>query len=256
MNRSKNNNPEKVNPSQNKAGKRSKRNKKKRAARRLEDAQARGIVGGQESVRGREYLQLNRDQYSATTPLTLWEIRQASTPGGMRVRGREMMATMLAPAAVSTFQLLGWNVTGQTSLPLNPLSFPRLTSIAKCYEQYLFHGAKIWFQSQLPTTSAGMNFLSVEYDPKDQAPTTASQLLANVSSACANVYSDMSTVVIKEFSRVPRYFVQQSVSGDSAQVYQASLYAGTQGYAPTAGQSMGLLIVEYDVEFYVPQLAS
>jgi len=205
-----------------------------------------------EGIRGPVGQTLSRTQFTATSPLNLFNVKSGSTPGGIRVRGREMLGSvLLTSTSTGAWQLA--TINSGTNVPLNPTAFPRLFAYSSIYEMYIFHSATFILQSNQPTTATGEWLACIDYDSKDVVPTSSINQMRNISSTMANVYSDMSLVCLKSLSRLPKYNISESSSSDTDQVIQANFYLGIEGYTGTAGAAIGYLIVEYDVEFFTPQ---
>jgi len=184
--------------------------------------------------------------------LNLFEITKASTPGGIRVRGRELIgAVTLSAASTGAFQIA--NISGNPGLSLNPAAFPRLAVYNPIYEMFKFHNAMILFQSNQPTTVAGEIALCVDYDAKDNAPTSIIGIMRNISSTMSNIYSDCSLEALSSLSRLPKYVTTETVTPDLNQYLQAVAYASVEGYTGASGATVGYIIVQYDVEFFTPQ---
>lgn len=118
---------------------------------------------------------------------------------------------------------------------------------------FIFHTARIMFQSNQPTTATGVIEIAVDYDAKDSAPTSTIQMMRNISSAMANIYADCACDVVKKLSRLPRYNTAEVSGSDADQVNQAVVYLATEGSNATASSTVGYLMIEYDVEFFTPQ---
>lgn len=194
-------------------------------------------------VRSNNTLQLHGVQHGAYQPMQNYTIRPGTTPGGMRVSGREMVSTLssvisTAFAVIDTFEL-------------NPVSFARLNAFAPVYEQFFFHQARFIFQPAQPVTTAGVLMVGVDYDATDTAPATATALMRNATSIMTNVYADAACELNSGYSRLRRYNCVEGGTPDKAQINQAVVYIATESVS-TAVQP-GYLLVEYDVEFYVPQ---
>lgn len=202
--------------------------------------------------RNDSFLALTRDQFTATSPLNLFTVRAGTTPGGTRLRGRELVGAVSAVAAVTgTFALA--NIGGKTPFRFSPVDFPRLNAYTTLYDHFIFHRAAVLFQSNQPTTATGEVMVSVDYDAKDASPATTVEMMRNVSSTMANVYSDCSLEVLGSLARLPRFATAQTLGVDVDQLYQAYCYVATEGMTLTAGQVIGYLVVDYDVEFFAPQ---
>jgi len=195
---------------------------------------------------------LTRAQFTATSPQNYWEFAKASTPGGLRIKARELVTSVvLSATSTGAFQLA--NLPSSGSLTLSPVSFPRLSQIANAFEWYIFHKADILFQSNQPTTATGEILVCADYDAKDTAPTTSVGMMRNITATMSNIYSDASCQALKSLARLPRFSIAVSSSGDVEQLYQALVYVGVEGYTGTSGDSVGYLVIEYDVELFSPQ---
>lgn len=192
-------------------------------------------------------LMLKSEQFATYTPLITFHVTQGSTPGGVRIRGRELLRTMRSGSPALSFGADGTN--SAVPLSLNPNNFPRLGAYAPIYEMFIFHKFKIMFQSSQPTTVAGVSFLSVDYDSSDPVASTATQMMRNISSSMSNVYADSACEGAKTLSRLPRYFTNNV---DTMQTVQATMLYAFEGVT-AVNSTMGYLIVEYDVEFFTPQ---
>jgi len=200
-------------------------------------------------------LDLTRSQFTATSPLNMFTVERGSTPGGVRVRGRELIGAVSSIAAsTGAFALLNVAAAQGTGfqLTLTPFSFPRLQAYSNIYEYFKFHKADVLFQANQPTTAAGEIVVSVDYDVDDTAPADTVSMMRNVSATMANIYSDASLQILGELARLPKFKTGTAVN-DSDQNYQAAVYFAQEGVTASAGQGLGYVIIEYDVEFYTPQ---
>lgn len=197
-------------------------------------------------------LALTRSQFTATSPLNYFSVKTGSTPGGIRVKGRELVGTTTATSPlVGAFALL--NTGSFTAFPINPSSFPRLSAYVPIYEFFKFHKCDIMFQANQPTTATGEILVSVDYDYKDNPPGSSQAMMRNPSSTMANLYSDCSLQVLGSYSRLPKYATSQNTSPDLDQIYQGALYVGIEGVTAASGTALGYIIIQYDVEFFTPQ---
>jgi hypothetical protein len=219
------------------------KNRRKRAKGLQRDPGRRGDVG----------LSLTRSQFTASSPLNLFEVLPASSPGGIRVKGRELISALsLTSTSTGAYQLLT-NATALTpAIALNPLSFPRLAAYNSIYEMFVFHKANLSFMSNQPTTAAGEILACVDYDALDSGPASATAVMRNITSVMGNVYSDNSMQVVKSLSRLPRFLTGAS-AGSVVQNYQGMIYYAIEGYTGTAGDTVGYLVAEYEAEFFSPQ---
>lgn len=179
-----------------------------------------------------------------------YKVQGGSTPGGARVTGQSLVAAL--PSGLTTLLFGANNTTSAYGIPLSPISIPRLASIALTYEFYKFHNCKVKFQSNQPTTAGGVVELAVDHDGKDTAPTTSIAMMRNISSAMANVYSDLEINVPGSLARLPKYIVSSDASSDLDQLYQGIVYTAFEGVVGT-NAAQGYLLIQYDIEFFTPQ---
>jgi hypothetical protein len=190
--------------------------------------------------------------------MNLFTVAKGSTPGGVRVRGRELVGSIRASGAVAagSFSQLQVGSTGAgTAFELRPGAFPRLAGYNGMYEMYKFHRANVTFQANSPTTAKGVIIAAADYDAADSAPTTAVGMMRNISATMSNLYSDCGMAIKGDLSRLPKYLTNVlSASTDSVQSLQAKIFLAVDGAdALVDNQSVGYLIIEYDVEFFTPQ---
>lgn len=196
--------------------------------------------------------QLTTQQFATYAPLTTFTVEKGSTPGGIRVRGRELLQALNSgSSAAGAFGAN--NTTSAGNVLLNPVSFPRLTAYSTIYEFYKFHSATLMFQSTRPTTAAGVSMIAVDYDQKDAAPTSTVNMMRNISSSMSNIYANNGCKVLGTLSRLPKYVCVEPASLDVDQVYQASIFYAFEGLASTeVNTAQGYLVCDYDVEFFTP----
>lgn len=203
-------------------------------------------------------LNLTGYQFTATTPLQLFQVGSGSSPGGIRVRGRELVNSVSSTVALTgAFGLAtGFGLTNTLLGQINPTSFPRLSAYGAIYEYFIFHKCRFIFQANQPTTQTGEILLAVDYDPTDAAPAGSAAMMRNVSATMANIYSDASLETTKTLSRLPKY---ETLVGfgtaptEALQQLQGILYVAFEGVTALANAVLGYVLVEYDVEFFTPQ---
>lgn len=233
----------------------SKRNNNKRPKKSKPSTRARGLARNPGSRRGTDsMLSLTRDQFTATSPLNLFTIKAGSTPGGVRVSGRELISAVNVPIATGVFALsTTFSGAVSTASAITPVVFPRLSAYAPIYEYFVFHKLSYLFQSNQPTTQAGEIILAVDYDPTDAVPTTTAGMMRNISSTMSNIYSDASLQVLKSLSRLPKFECSLGVPTEILQQCQGVLTVAVEGYSAAAPSTVGYIIAQYDVEFFTPQ---
>jgi hypothetical protein len=148
---------------------------------------------------------------------------------------------------------------GSVAIPLNPglpTSFPWLSSVAECYEQYTFKKLRFHYITRVATTYTGSVLLAPDYDALDAAPTTE-VAMAMMSGAREDVPWRDQVIDLNlqdMFPLGPRKFVRSgpvSASSDLKTYDAGQLLVGLAGCTDTS--NIGKLWVEYDIELFIPQ---
>jgi hypothetical protein len=235
-------------------------NKKKQNKKPSNGRRAKSIKTGQSTRRDKVFVQsLNAPQLNYTNPNKFWEVQKASTPGGIKLKAKEPLGQLvLSTSSTGAFTQLFLNSTsGPGGVSLNPISFsgalfPRLSAIAQAYDMFLFRRFKLDFISSQPTTMAGQVLMWIDYDSAQTVASTSSQALSNICSVISNVYSCVSVGGGSEFSRLPRYYINQTANTINDQTTQGIGYLAVQGFTGSAGATLGELLIEYEIEFFTP----
>lgn len=194
--------------------------------------------------------------------MSMWEYGNASTPGGMRIRGREAGGTLIATATGSGYQLLNSsNSQGiDGNLPLNPFFSSRLEKIAEIYDQFKYHKFVVDIVPYKPTSTAGVYFGTVISDSAALTvnPTTQSQFLDGIVNYLAAIYSIARMIYTGDLAQLPRYIcsaLAAATGNEPADVLslQGKCFFGCQGVTTTVGDSMATIVVTYDIEFFSPR---
>jgi hypothetical protein len=197
-------------------------------------------------------LRLKDEQFASFTPLETFSVSQGTTPGGIRVRGRELLQP--AVSGLTTLLFGANNTLLAAGIALNPSTFPRLSAYNPIYEQFFFHNCLVMYQSNQPTTSSGVSMIAVDYDVNDFTggpPSTTIALMRNITSSMSNVYANNGCEVKGSLCRLKRYYTV-SPTANNIDVNQAIIEYAFEGVVPI-NTALGYIIVQYDVEFFVPQ---
>lgn len=181
--------------------------------------------------------------------MELYRVSQGTTPGGIRVRGQELIQVLTSASTTLVFGAN--NNTNAGTFNMTPVNFPRLSQIAPTYEMYKFHECSVYFQSNQPTTAAGVAEIAIDYDSKDSTPSTSVAMMRNISSSMSNVYSDLEVTLLGSLSRLPRYYVSEDTSPDVSQTIQAKAYYSFEGVTGV-NAAQGYMVIRYDIEFFTP----
>lgn len=148
-----------------------------------------------------------------------------------------------------------------TTFSINPglaTTFPWLSAIAGRYESYLFRRLHFIYEPICPTTTPGAVMMAVDYDASDVAPTSKVVLMSYrgaVRSAPWNITRfDASRGDLRKFG-VQRYVRNTSTPANTdVKTYDVgNLQLATQN-TPATPTTLGELYVEYEVEFFTPQI--
>jgi hypothetical protein len=167
---------------------------------------------------------------------------------GVRVRNRELLTSTINGSATFSVQI---------ALNVNPglvSMFPWLSIQAGQYEQYKFHALKFVYYPSTNTSTSGDVLMMIDYDAADNTPTTETQFLDHSGATIAPVWEAVSMAAsTKEMTALgPKKFVRSvNVAGDIKTYDVAKFFLATNNGASTP---IGKLFVEYDVEFFVPQI--
>jgi len=182
-------------------------------------------------------------------------LRAMITPSsnGCRVKYRELINSAVAGSSTypTSFTL------GTTVYQINPgLSslFPWLSPQAVQYEQYRIHSMKFIFVPFVNTSVSGDIMMMADYNVLDPAPTTEQQFLDHPGAIIGSVWAPLEFRCQPSSMHAigPRKFVRPcAVAGDLKTYDCGKFYIATNN---TASATVGKLFVEYDVEFFTPQL--
>nr|APG76598.1 hypothetical protein 2 [Wenzhou noda-like virus 1] len=174
-----------------------------------------------------------------------------ATPRGFVVTHREFIQDVTA--ADANFR--------NTTFSVNPglaTTFPWLSAIAGRFESYLFRRLHFIYEPICPTTTPGAVMMAVDYDAVDAAPTSKVVLMAYrgaVRSAPWNITRfDATRGDLRKFG-VQRFVRTGSTPANAdLKTYDVgNLQLATQN-TPATATTLGELYVEYEVEFFTPQI--
>jgi len=144
------------------------------------------------------------------------------------------------------------------SLAMNPgftQSFPWLSGIALNFEMYKFHAMRATIVPTVPTSSAGANYMLLDYDVLDPNPNKA-QFLSGISSGSAPVWSECSIDYVPDADQGIKKFIRISGTDGTGQDQRLNdmgrLILATDG--TSSSNDIGDLYIEYDVELFSPAI--
>lgn len=155
----------------------------------------------------------------------------------------------------------GSTVFSNQTFAVNPgiyTTFPWLSQMAILYESYKFKSLKFIYEPACPSTTQGSVMMAIDFDAADAAPSSKVQLMAYKYAVRCPAWesvayrSDLSDLL--KFG-VQRYVRNGPVTGDIKTYDIGNLQFAVSNFTGTS-TFVGELYVEYDVEFYTPQLQS
>lgn len=152
----------------------------------------------------------------------------------------------------SDFTVLG--LDGALS-PTNSDVFSWLANVARSFDYIAWNRVKIEFVSSSPSTYAGRVYLCADYDPSDNPPSTAAQVMSQQDAVSGGVWNSFSlNLSQRELKRFKRYFTKRSsVTPEPADSMPGRFFIATDG---TPSSKIGDIYIEYDVDLSVPSIDS
>jgi hypothetical protein len=160
-------------------------------------------------------------------------------------------------SASSTAGAFSYAIDGPVN-PGNNLFFPNETN-SRSYEKFKFHSCKFTFIPSVGSNLGGNYAMYLDYDPVDGADSSMSQIVSNRNSDISPLWigSSINLADKKGIGNGFFYVQQQSINSASAldrQQTPADFRIATQGCA--ANQTVGSVLIEYDVEYSDPKPGS
>jgi len=177
-------------------------------------------------------------------------ITYAANGSSCKVAHRERIGTILGSIAfaVNTFAV-------------NPglaASFPWLSALAQRFESYRFNRLTYQYRTKTATTALGDVVLTLDYDAADAAPVTSIQAEGYAEFSSAAPWQDINhNSKLINLRKLPMYYVRTEALAANQDIKTYDV--GNMFYC-TENQSsanlVGYAYVEYEVEFFTPQLNS
>ena len=185
--------------------------------------------------------------------------RMSSSTKGLRIRHTELFdsiepVTGVAPE-YNTTNILAWSIQpGYQEL------FPWLSGIARKFEKYIIHSLSLHYVPRVGTNTTGNLVMSVDLDPHDELPplnqTGKQILLAHLGAICGPVWEPLSMRFPYPSRELFTWTGSESPNSPELRTSDAGvLFVGVFDMANGFGAMAGDLLVSYDVELLMPQLA-
>lgn len=172
--------------------------------------------------------------------------------GGGSYRFTRTEYIMDIPGATGAFTL-------QAAIPLNPglKSFlPWGFSVANSYDLYKFHSLRFCYYNKTSSTNKGEIALVFEPDPTDATPDNLVNALNDSIHYTGSSWMDGSFNIPREnLNRIPKFLTRNSIVASDVTTFDVGiLWVIVSLNADTS--IIGQLWVEYDVEYFSPQMNS
>jgi len=187
-----------------------------------------------------------------------FDVLQGSKPGSIRILGQDLVAPVIVPSTGSTTlgQVLFNSAVGPSS---GVFSGTRLSQYGKLYERYLFKSLALHWSPTVATTLPIGIVLAYDRDPSDPTPPATIQglqsLIGHDGTVTGPIWSPM-TLRAKLDAPSQAFYTNSYYEADERLAYQGQLYVAASNAATSlgAGATLGLLWIEYEIEFFQPQL--
>jgi hypothetical protein len=211
------------------------------------------IVKQQKNTRARQMRVAQSNVKAAPVAISqVWENTEpVSLPGkrgGVRFAHREFVGDFSGGADFSVYSL-------SVNPGLNAL-FPWLSFISMVYETYLFHKLRFVMVPLQPTSQTGQNFMALDYDAADAAPSSKFELLNMKGARAAATWLGLNLSVSgrdEEALGRRRYLRYGALTSNlDVKTYDiGTIHVASQGLGSTVPAFS--LFVDYDVELMTPQ---
>lgn len=218
---------------------------------------AKQALGGQQPKRKRNKKKKNMQaSTSVSAPISIQKMVRTNKPN-IKYNGQ-----CVSVAHREYLQdINGSDVFSVLTFSVNPgiyTTFPWLSQMAILYESYKFKTLKFIYEPACPSTTQGSVMLAIDFDAADVPPSSKVQLMAYKYAVRSPAWeaiayrSDLSDLL--KFG-VQRYVRNGPTTGDIKTYDIGNLQFAVSNFT-TPSTFVGELYVEYEVEFYTPQLQS
>jgi len=168
-----------------------------------------------------------------------------------RIRHREYITSLTASGVAGQFQIVTYAVNPGMS------SFTWLSGIARNWEKYLFHSLKYIYIPRCPTSLPGSVMMAVDYDAADANPISDQVLMSYDSCIDTPVWKECTLICPshKLSEGASRRYCRHAVLSANLDIKTydvGKLIVATSDSTVLA--PLGRVFVEYDVEFFIPQV--
>lgn len=172
---------------------------------------------------------------------------QSVGPSRLRVRGHEMLGSVVGSAVDKLIGVYDSNPACWTS--------SRLSLIARGYERYRYHSARIIYVPSVGSNQSGMLGFAVETDPDEKLPADAAamQRLLNMQHSCVTPVWQSAAITFKRDSQDLDWY-KASILGESTRSAVSQFLVACVSDISASGVTFGRLVIEYDLEFMYPEL--
>jgi len=145
----------------------------------------------------------------------------------------------------------------QASFYINPgiaATFPWLSTMAQLYDMYRFRRLRFVYLNKTSSANTGEVNMVYDPDPSDNPPINDAQALQYESRISASAWLNACLEIPKaDLNRLPKFFVRNAVVPGEQNTYDTGVLHLIVG-GNAAAVKIGQLFVEYEIEFFAPQV--
>jgi len=187
--------------------------------------------------------------------LTSYKAMTTPTASGVRIRYRELISSTVAGTTTFPTTFLPGSSVFQVNPGLPPMN-PWLAPQSVQYEQYRYHGLKFIYIPFVNTSISGDVMMMMDYNVLDPPPSTEQQFLDHPGAKISSIWECSEFVCnIKSMHAIgPRKFVRPCAVAGDLKTYDCGKFYICSNNVAAGTAAIGKLFIEYDVEFFTPQL--
>lgn len=186
---------------------------------------------------------------NALTRFPKFEMLSVRSARGMRLKGTEMLSNNFG----TTDNMGVWGVNTITVNPANASTFPRMSNIAKLFDEFTFHRLRFFWFPCIAVSNTGRIIFSGSYDPYDIAPTSAATQFQQTDPSASAIYVPNEWVYRPNYSDQPAHFTTtanwSAAAAQARETFPCVVHMASDSCQ--AGFTLsGFVFVEYEVELW------
>jgi len=140
--------------------------------------------------------------------------------------------------------------------PGNNIMFPWLSGIAANYESYMFRKLKFFYEPICSTVTSGSLMMAIDYDSTDAVAPSKAILMAYEGAVRTSPWAQAICNANRADKILQKRFVNigSVPAGTDIRLNNVGFLTVASEQVPSGDASIGEMYVEYEIEFYIPQL--